>query len=59
MFYEARGRLNIAEKLIRRALETRTASQGEEHHSTLATQNCLGIVLTRQGKNEQAEAVLQ
>ena len=52
---QSQGKLEEAEPLYRRGLESRERVLGEEHPDTLTSVNNLGILLRAQGKLEEAE----
>jgi tetratricopeptide (TPR) repeat protein len=51
----ARGWVDTAEEMFRRALETREKALGRDHTSTLATVNELSLVYRDQGKLDKAQ----
>jgi Tfp pilus assembly protein PilF len=55
LYLYLRGDYGEAEAMLRRALEGRATVLGQEHPDTLTSVNNLGLVLSRQGKYEEAE----
>jgi Tetratricopeptide repeat len=54
-----RGEYKTAEKVVRMSVEVREKTRGREHLDTIASVNDLGLVLSRQGKYKEAEAMHQ
>ena len=52
-----RGEYRGAEKVVRMSVKAREQVLGPEHPSTLASVDKLGLVLSSQGKYEEAEAM--
>jgi tetratricopeptide (TPR) repeat protein len=55
LLYQNQGRLEEAEPLCVKALETRRRVLGEEHTDTLTSMNNLAVLYGRQGRFEEAE----
>ena len=59
LIYQAQGKLNEAEPLVRCALEGFERTFGPDHKNTLTSVSMLGSLLQAQGKLNEAEPLLR
>ncbi len=57
LLYADQGKMQEAEAMYRRALESKEKAWGPEHKSTLDTVDNLGLLYADQGKKQEAEAM--